>query len=140
MNPHFWRGKRVLLTGHTGFKGGWAAIWLSQIGAQVTGLALPPDQTPSLFQLGSDFGNANLRPESATYLRSFAIELSAANRQAIYVPAALVALRVAVVGLQAAGLSLRTTLRLTLPLAALSLLVLVPLDYGWWQLIGYLRH
>jgi CDP-glucose 4,6-dehydratase len=47
----FWRGKRVLLTGHTGFKGGWAAIWLSRLGAEVTGLALPPDQEPSLFHL-----------------------------------------------------------------------------------------
>jgi anion transporter len=41
------------------------------------------------------------------------------------------------VGLQAAGLSLRTTLRFTVPLAVISLLVLVPLDYGWWWLIGY---
>jgi len=47
----FWKGKRVLLTGHTGFKGAWAAIWLSRLGAQVTGLALPPDQQPSLFEL-----------------------------------------------------------------------------------------
>ena len=46
----FWRGKRVLLTGHTGFKGSWAAIWLSRLGVEVTGLALPPDQTPSLFE------------------------------------------------------------------------------------------
>lgn len=50
VNPGFWAGKRVLLTGHTGFKGGWAAIWLSRMGAQVTGLALAPDQTPSLFE------------------------------------------------------------------------------------------
>jgi CDP-glucose 4,6-dehydratase len=47
----FWRGKRILLTGHTGFKGAWAAIWLSELGAEVTGLALAPDQTPSLFEL-----------------------------------------------------------------------------------------
>jgi CDP-glucose 4,6-dehydratase len=47
----FWRGKRVLLTGHTGFKGSWAAIWLTELGAQVTGLALAPDQQPSLFDL-----------------------------------------------------------------------------------------
>ena len=47
----FWRGKRVLLTGHTGFKGAWAAIWLQRLGARVTGLALPPDQDPSLFEL-----------------------------------------------------------------------------------------
>jgi CDP-glucose 4,6-dehydratase len=47
----FWRGKRVLLTGHTGFKGSWAAIWLRDLGAEVTGLALTPDQSPSLFEL-----------------------------------------------------------------------------------------
>ncbi|TAJ72565.1 MAG: CDP-glucose 4,6-dehydratase [Phenylobacterium sp.] len=56
MNPGpvtqaFWAGKRVLLTGHTGFKGSWAAIWLSRMGAEVTGLGLPPDQTPALFTL-----------------------------------------------------------------------------------------
>lgn len=49
--PAFWSGKRVLLTGHTGFKGSWAAIWLSAMGAKVTGLALAPDQTPALFDL-----------------------------------------------------------------------------------------
>ena len=47
----FWRGKRVLLTGHTGFKGGWLALWLMQLGAEVTGVALPPNTTPSLFEL-----------------------------------------------------------------------------------------
>jgi CDP-glucose 4,6-dehydratase len=41
MNPEFWRGRRVLLTGHTGFKGGWLALWLHHLGARVTGLALP---------------------------------------------------------------------------------------------------
>ncbi|MBA4010738.1 MAG: CDP-glucose 4,6-dehydratase [Phenylobacterium sp.] len=48
-DPAFWAGKRVLLTGHTGFKGSWAAVWLAQMGAQVTGLSLAPDQTPALF-------------------------------------------------------------------------------------------
>ncbi len=51
VNANFWSGKRVLLTGHTGFKGSWAAIWLTRLGARVTGMALPPDQTPSLFEL-----------------------------------------------------------------------------------------
>lgn len=46
----FWRGKRVLLTGHTGFKGSWLALWLHRLGAQVTGVALPPDTAPSLYQ------------------------------------------------------------------------------------------
>lgn len=49
--PGFWAGKRVLVTGHTGFKGAWLVLWLQQLGAQVTGLSLPPDTTPSLFHL-----------------------------------------------------------------------------------------
>lgn len=51
VNPGFWAGKRVLLTGHTGFKGSWASIWLTRMGAEVTGLSLAPDQTPSLFEM-----------------------------------------------------------------------------------------
>jgi CDP-glucose 4,6-dehydratase len=48
-DPAFWAGKRVLLTGHTGFKGGWLALWLHKLGAHVTGLALAPETNPSLF-------------------------------------------------------------------------------------------
>jgi CDP-glucose 4,6-dehydratase len=50
-DPAFWRGRRVLLTGHTGFKGTWAALWLSRAGAHVTGLALPPSDDPAFFDL-----------------------------------------------------------------------------------------
>jgi CDP-glucose 4,6-dehydratase len=46
----FWRGRRVLLTGHTGFKGGWLALWLQRMGAEVHGLALPPETDPSFFE------------------------------------------------------------------------------------------
>ena len=49
----FWRGKRVLLTGHTGFKGAWLALWLKQLGAQVFALSLPPKTSPSLFDLAA---------------------------------------------------------------------------------------
>ncbi|CAD6540202.1 CDP-glucose 4,6-dehydratase [Paraburkholderia metrosideri] len=45
----FWNGKRVVLTGHTGFKGSWLALWLQRLGARVTGIALYPDTAPSLF-------------------------------------------------------------------------------------------
>ena len=45
----FWNGKNVLITGHTGFKGGWLSIWLSSMGAQVTGIALEPETSPNLF-------------------------------------------------------------------------------------------
>jgi len=47
----FWRGKRVLITGHSGFKGSWLSLWLEQLGAQLTGLSLPPEREPSLFTL-----------------------------------------------------------------------------------------
>ncbi|EKE68139.1 CDP-glucose 4,6-dehydratase [Oceanibaculum indicum] len=47
----FWREKRVLITGHTGFKGGWLALWLQRLGARVTGIALPPNTSPNLFEL-----------------------------------------------------------------------------------------
>jgi CDP-glucose 4,6-dehydratase len=49
MTTDFWSGKRVFLTGHTGFKGGWAALWLAQKGAVVRGYALDPATQPSLF-------------------------------------------------------------------------------------------
>ncbi|SCM79279.1 CDP-glucose 4,6-dehydratase [uncultured Pleomorphomonas sp.] len=45
----FWRGKRVLVTGHTGFKGSWLALWLASLGAEVYGWALEPDTDPALF-------------------------------------------------------------------------------------------
>jgi CDP-glucose 4,6-dehydratase len=50
LNASFWRGKRVLVTGHTGFKGSWVTYWLKRTGAEVTGFALPPPTTPSLFE------------------------------------------------------------------------------------------
>jgi CDP-glucose 4,6-dehydratase len=47
----FWRDRRVLVTGHTGFKGSWLALWLHRLGAQVTGFAGDPPTAPSLFEL-----------------------------------------------------------------------------------------
>lgn len=51
MTPSFWRRKRVLVTGHTGFKGAWLSLWLQSLGAEVIGYALEPPTTPSLFEL-----------------------------------------------------------------------------------------
>lgn len=51
VNPHFWAGKKVFLTGHTGFKGGWLSIWLSMMGAKVVGFSLEPNTDPSLFDV-----------------------------------------------------------------------------------------
>jgi len=49
VNPEFWRGKRVFLTGHTGFKGGWLSLWLQSMGSDVHGYALNPPTQTNLF-------------------------------------------------------------------------------------------
>lgn len=59
MNREFWCGKRVFMTGHTGFKGGWLAVWLADMGAEVHGYALPPATEPNIFTV------ANLRDRLA---------------------------------------------------------------------------
>jgi CDP-glucose 4,6-dehydratase len=51
IDPDFWAGRRVLLTGHTGFKGAWTALWLQALGARVSGLAPGPPTQPSLYEL-----------------------------------------------------------------------------------------
>ena len=51
MNPAFWKGKTVFVTGHTGFKGAWLSLWLQSLGARVTGYALEPPTRPSLFEV-----------------------------------------------------------------------------------------
>lgn len=51
VNPEFWRGKRVLLTGHTGFKGSWLSLWLQQMRATLRGVALEPATQPAMFDI-----------------------------------------------------------------------------------------
>jgi CDP-glucose 4,6-dehydratase len=51
MTPEFWKGKKVFLTGHTGFKGSWLSLWLQYLGAEVTGYALHSPTDPSLFEI-----------------------------------------------------------------------------------------
>jgi CDP-glucose 4,6-dehydratase len=53
VNPEFWRGKRVLITGHTGFKGSWLSLWLQKLGAQVSGYSLAPPPQDNLFTLAA---------------------------------------------------------------------------------------
>jgi CDP-glucose 4,6-dehydratase len=51
IQPEFWSGRRVLITGHTGFKGGWLALWLQSMGAELCGVALAPPTHPALFDV-----------------------------------------------------------------------------------------
>lgn len=50
MNSSFWKGKRVFITGHTGFKGGWLSLWLRNLGAEICGFSLQPPTTPNFFE------------------------------------------------------------------------------------------
>ena len=49
LSTDFWFGRRVFLTGHTGFKGSWLTLWLLSLGAEVWGYSLEPERTPNLF-------------------------------------------------------------------------------------------
>lgn len=52
VNRAFWQGKKVFITGHTGFKGSWLSLWLQSLHVEVIGFALPPSTAPNLFTLG----------------------------------------------------------------------------------------
>jgi len=56
VDASFWKNKRVFLTGHTGFKGGWLSLWLASMGAKVTGYALAPNTSPNFFEVASVAG------------------------------------------------------------------------------------
>jgi CDP-glucose 4,6-dehydratase len=58
VSHEFWRGRRVLITGHTGFKGGWLWLWLRTMGAQVTGYALAPPSSPNLWEIVGNGGTS----------------------------------------------------------------------------------
>jgi CDP-glucose 4,6-dehydratase len=59
INKSFWYGKRVFITGHTGFKGSWLCLWLQELGAIVTGYSLKPPTQPNLFELSNCGNNMN---------------------------------------------------------------------------------
>lgn len=82
-DQHFWRGRRVFITGHSGFKGGWLSIWLNQLGAVVHGFSLPPSTNPNLFELsrlvklldGATFGDIRNADALAAALQAFKPEI-----------------------------------------------------------------
>jgi CDP-glucose 4,6-dehydratase len=80
--PAFWSGKRVFLTGHTGFKGSWLSIWLAGLGARVKGFALAPDTQPNLFgvarvaeAIDSEFGDIRDLAALTAAIRAFDPEI-----------------------------------------------------------------
>jgi CDP-glucose 4,6-dehydratase len=82
VTPNFWRDKRVLLTGHTGFKGAWMSLWLSSMGAKVQGFALAPPTSPSLFEeakvgdlMQSNIGDIRDFPATAKVVKEFKPEI-----------------------------------------------------------------
>jgi len=80
VDPRFWKGKKVFLTGHTGFKGSWLSLWLVSMGAKVTGYALAPNTTPNLFDvLAVDFLVEKSRIADIRDLSSLAKAMSEAN-------------------------------------------------------------
>lgn len=57
LNPEIWRNKRILVTGHTGFKGSWLVFWLRELGAEVIGLSLPAPQSRQSLYIDAEIGN-----------------------------------------------------------------------------------
>lgn len=80
----WWRGRRVLLTGHTGFKGSWAALWLKHAGAEVTGIGLAPGTTPALFELAGVAADVDHHLiDIARQRETFAAEVAAARPEIV---------------------------------------------------------
>lgn len=82
MTPDFWRGRRVLVTGHTGFKGGWLTYWLAEMGAKIAGMGLAPASNPNLYELlgladrcQSIIGNINTPGALASLIDDFRPEI-----------------------------------------------------------------
>ena len=69
LNPELWKGRRVLVTGHTGFKGSWLAFWLNKLGAEVIGLSLPPLESRSSLYINANIGSV-LTSEYFTDIRN----------------------------------------------------------------------
>lgn len=79
----FWRNRRVLVTGHTGFKGSWLCLWLEKLGAQVVGVAQPPHTDPNLFTLLSPWPALDHRIADITAARPLASLIAGSNAEIV---------------------------------------------------------
>jgi CDP-glucose 4,6-dehydratase len=80
IDPLFWKDRKVFITGHTGFKGGWLSLWLKNLGADVTGYALPPSNEHAFYSQAS-INNSLVRSTFADIrnLKTFKMEMQAAE-------------------------------------------------------------
>jgi CDP-glucose 4,6-dehydratase len=83
IDSDFWAGRRVLVTGHTGFKGAWLALWLQSLGAAVTGASLRPPSSPSLYELARVGGGLSERALDVRDARAVAAALGAADPEVV---------------------------------------------------------
>ena len=84
MDPKFWNGRPVFVTGHTGFKGGWLSLWLQALGARVVGYSLPPPTTPSLFAVAGVADGMRSVEGDVRELESLAAALSEARPEVVF--------------------------------------------------------
>lgn len=84
IKPDFWKGKRVFLTGHTGFKGSWMSLWLNSLGAEVKGYSLAPPTEPSLFLQANIERYIESKVGDIRDLESLSKEMSAFNPDIIF--------------------------------------------------------
>jgi CDP-glucose 4,6-dehydratase len=80
----FWRNRRVLVTGHTGFKGAWLCLWLEKLGAQVTGIAQPPHTDPNLFGLLSPWPALDHRITDITQAEAIGRAIAASDAEIVF--------------------------------------------------------
>jgi CDP-glucose 4,6-dehydratase len=83
VNPAFWKGKKVFITGHTGFKGGWLSLWLQEMGAFVKGYALEPNTFPNLFTQANVAHNMHSEIGDITDLNHITESMNAFNPEVL---------------------------------------------------------
>jgi len=99
IDSSFWKGRKVFMTGYTGFKGSWLSLWLNHLGAEVTGYALSPPTVPSIFDV-AEVGQSLQNHINGDIRDLVAITKSIQDVEpAVLAPAASVKLKAAVISI-----------------------------------------